>query len=51
MLNILEGNRTFHGEELIIPPLRQHDDTYGFRDYKKAEELSSYFASISRIND
>ena len=25
---------------VIIPPLRKHDGTYGFTDYKKAEELN-----------
>lgn len=39
------------GTSIIIPPLRKNDNTFGFTDYEKAEELNSYFASISTVDD
>ena len=34
-----------------IPPLQKRDNTFAFTVYEKAEELNSYFASISTIDD
>ena len=39
------------GTSVIIPPLRKHDGSNGFTDYEKAEELNSYFTSISTKDD
>ena len=34
-----------------IPPLHKQDNTLAFSDFEKAQELNSYFASISTIDD
>lgn len=34
-----------------IPRLQKQDDSYAFTDYEKAEELDSYFASISTVDE
>ena len=39
------------GTSVIIPPLQKQDHTYAFTDYEKAEELNTYFASISTMDD
>ena len=39
------------GTSVIIPPLQNNDGSYRFTDFEKAEELNSYFASISTINE
>ena len=39
------------GTSIIIPPLQNNDGSYRFTDFEKAEELNSYFASISTINE
>ena len=38
------------GTSVIIPPLQNNDGSYRFTDFEKAEELNSYFATIT-INE
>ena len=40
-----------NGTSINILPLQKRDDSFAFIDYEKAEELNSYFASISTIDD
>ena len=46
-------NEAFALSEQILhfPPLQKQDNTLTFSDFEKAEELNSYFASISTIDD
>ena len=39
------------GKSINIPPLHKKDNTLTFSDFEKAQELNSYFASISTIDD
>ena len=39
------------GTSINIPPLQNRDNPFAFTDYEKAEELISYFASISTVDD
>ena len=39
------------GTSINIPPLHKQDNTLAFSDFEKAQELNSYFASISTIDD
>ena len=39
------------GTSVIIPPLQKQVHTFAFTDYEKADELNSYFASISTVDD
>ena len=39
------------GTSINIPPLHKQDKSLAFSDFKKAQELNSYFASISTIDD
>ena len=39
------------GTSIYIPPLHKQDNTLAFSDFEKAQELNSYFALISTIDD
>ena len=39
------------GTSVVIPPLQKQDHTFAFTDLEKADELNSYFASISTVDD
>ena len=39
------------GTSINIPPLHKQDNTLAFSDFEKAQDLNSYFASISTIDD
>ena len=39
------------GRSINIPPLHKQDTTLAFSDFEKAQELNSYVASISSIDD
>ena len=39
------------GTSINRSPLHKQDNTLAFSDFEKAQELNSYFASISTIDD
>ena len=39
------------GTSITVPPLHKQNKTLAFSDFEKAQELNSYFASISTIDD
>ena len=39
------------GTSVVIPPLQKQDHTFAFTDLEKADELNTYFASISTVDD
>ena len=45
------GDSWGNGTSINILPLQKRNNTFAFTVYKKAEELKSYFASISTIDD
>ena len=39
------------GTSVVISPIQKQDHTFAFTDLEKADELNSYFASISTVDD